>query len=384
MTQAELAEKLMVSDKTVSKWETGRGYPDISLLEPIANVFEISIVSPSGEVVDRIFSKSQKTTNIKFVYEETEMEVKYFVYNYTNGDELILVKARNLKEGIWKFKLYGKLVVNGQYYAWFWFGMVLTLFLVGILIEIIYHLDRKRIFDHKIWTLGSSACVLGISLIFALDLMGYDQWIPQRDSVTNMTMQFRYSYWNFGDELGGVDNSSQYLEQHIEELQGDCVYALAQEGISNLNRELEEDCSWATVVYKMKNGSIKKREYRIATDTLIEAEKQLYEETLYKTANGKFPVAANIMQKSAPTSIRTMMVHRPLKCCAPYIPSSFLRRLFPIFCNQFYIFEINLTGDSVFFAKFFNIGLIPICRFAPQAMIYMNHNQLKWYLFLKL
>lgn len=173
---------------------------------------------------------------------------------------------------------------NGQYYAWFWFGMVLTLFLVGILIEIIYHLDRKRIFDHKIWTLGSSACVLGISLIFALDLMGYDQWIPQRDSVTNMTMQFRYSYWNFGDELGGVDNSSQYLEQHIEELQGDCVYALAQEGISNLNRELEEDCSWATVVYKMKNGSIKKREYRIATDTLIEAEKQLYEETLYKYA----------------------------------------------------------------------------------------------------
>lgn len=82
------------------------------------DVFEISIVSPSGEVVDRIFSKSQKTTNIKFVYEETEMEVKYFVYNYTNGDELILVKARNLKEGIWKFKLYGKLVVNGQYYAW--------------------------------------------------------------------------------------------------------------------------------------------------------------------------------------------------------------------------------------------------------------------------
>ena len=38
LTQAELAEKLMVSDKTVSKWETGQGYPDISLLEPIAIV----------------------------------------------------------------------------------------------------------------------------------------------------------------------------------------------------------------------------------------------------------------------------------------------------------------------------------------------------------
>jgi len=42
-TQAELAEKLSVSDKTVSKWETGKGYPDISLLEPIAKVFGVSI-----------------------------------------------------------------------------------------------------------------------------------------------------------------------------------------------------------------------------------------------------------------------------------------------------------------------------------------------------
>lgn len=42
MTQAELAARLMVSDKTVSKWETGKGYPDISLLEPIAAVFGIS------------------------------------------------------------------------------------------------------------------------------------------------------------------------------------------------------------------------------------------------------------------------------------------------------------------------------------------------------
>lgn len=43
MTQFQLAEKLGVSDKTVSKWETGKGYPDISFLEPIAKVFRISV-----------------------------------------------------------------------------------------------------------------------------------------------------------------------------------------------------------------------------------------------------------------------------------------------------------------------------------------------------
>lgn len=43
LTQAELAERLGVSDKTVSKWETAKGYPDISLLEPIAKALGVSI-----------------------------------------------------------------------------------------------------------------------------------------------------------------------------------------------------------------------------------------------------------------------------------------------------------------------------------------------------
>lgn len=55
MTQVELAEKLCVSDKTISKWETAKGYPDISLLEPIAKVFGISITELiSGNAVSNV------------------------------------------------------------------------------------------------------------------------------------------------------------------------------------------------------------------------------------------------------------------------------------------------------------------------------------------
>ncbi|SFE61063.1 helix-turn-helix domain-containing protein [Peptostreptococcus sp. D1] len=50
MTQLELAEALGVSDKAVSKWETGKGLPDISLIEPISKVLNISIIELlSGE-----------------------------------------------------------------------------------------------------------------------------------------------------------------------------------------------------------------------------------------------------------------------------------------------------------------------------------------------
>lgn len=43
-TQKELAEKLSVTDKAISRWENGHGYPDILLLEPLAKELEITIV----------------------------------------------------------------------------------------------------------------------------------------------------------------------------------------------------------------------------------------------------------------------------------------------------------------------------------------------------
>lgn len=52
MTQLQLADKLGVSDKAVSKWETGRGYPDVTLLQPIADALSVSVAELlSGEAV---------------------------------------------------------------------------------------------------------------------------------------------------------------------------------------------------------------------------------------------------------------------------------------------------------------------------------------------
>lgn len=43
MTQAALASKLSVSDKAISRWETGKGYPDITMIELIADALGISV-----------------------------------------------------------------------------------------------------------------------------------------------------------------------------------------------------------------------------------------------------------------------------------------------------------------------------------------------------
>lgn len=44
ITQAELAQQIGVSSKTISKWETAKGLPDISLMEPLARALNISII----------------------------------------------------------------------------------------------------------------------------------------------------------------------------------------------------------------------------------------------------------------------------------------------------------------------------------------------------
>jgi DNA-binding XRE family transcriptional regulator/desulfoferrodoxin (superoxide reductase-like protein) len=44
LTQAELAERIGVSSKTISKWETAKGLPDVSLLQPLAQALGISLI----------------------------------------------------------------------------------------------------------------------------------------------------------------------------------------------------------------------------------------------------------------------------------------------------------------------------------------------------
>ena len=44
LTQEELAQKIFVTSKAISKWENGRGFPDIGLLESLGKALDISVI----------------------------------------------------------------------------------------------------------------------------------------------------------------------------------------------------------------------------------------------------------------------------------------------------------------------------------------------------
>ena len=82
------------------------------------NRVKLSIVSPSGEVIDNLEAKNTNNERIKFLYEGTEMIVNFTSPELSTGDSLIFIRAYNLKAGIWKFRLTGQYIVDGKYYAW--------------------------------------------------------------------------------------------------------------------------------------------------------------------------------------------------------------------------------------------------------------------------
>lgn len=87
-TQAEFALRLHVTDKAVSKWERGAGFPDIKLIEPMADVLGVSIL----EII-----KSERITESEIVTENANETISDII------DIAILqkrIEKRNLAIGI--------------------------------------------------------------------------------------------------------------------------------------------------------------------------------------------------------------------------------------------------------------------------------------------
>lgn len=79
-TQRELADKLNISDKTISKWERGNGFPEASLLLPLCNELEITVNELlSGERLQEVDYKSKAEENMVNLMKEAQESKKKIV-----------------------------------------------------------------------------------------------------------------------------------------------------------------------------------------------------------------------------------------------------------------------------------------------------------------
>ena len=137
LTQAELAQKLDVSDKTVSKWETGKGYPDITLLEPIAKVFDISVTVNCHGIMLLPQEAEPADTGHDMVVERIEDEYYVRIEHEMNRKHHISFIAAVSSDRIQIVKLYPE-------------GNAETRFKIGGVKKILYYCNRDGLFEKKI------------------------------------------------------------------------------------------------------------------------------------------------------------------------------------------------------------------------------------------
>lgn len=86
MTQKELAEKIDVTDKTISKWECGNGLPDITRLKPLCDALEINVNELlSGENLSEEGYSLKAEENIMALMKENEITKKRNKMQYMIG-----------------------------------------------------------------------------------------------------------------------------------------------------------------------------------------------------------------------------------------------------------------------------------------------------------
>ncbi len=108
LTQKQLGEELLISDKTVSKWETGKGMPEVSLMLPLCEKLGINVNELlTGERIPEEDYKKKAEENIMDIMREKEESIKKVIIEAVAfvitlaGMSLIMV-AGLAELGIWQ------------------------------------------------------------------------------------------------------------------------------------------------------------------------------------------------------------------------------------------------------------------------------------------
>ena len=156
MTQSELAAKIMVTDKAVSRWERGKGFPDINLLLPLAEALEVSVLElmHSERQKDKVQLFQDDTIIVHLMENAVEMNKQ----NKQQDRIIACISCITMFFVTFFIKFYGYGSIGG--------GIVACAFIAFIPIGFYLLIsNRKDITGRKIYTIFT---VLGICLTLAL------------------------------------------------------------------------------------------------------------------------------------------------------------------------------------------------------------------------
>ena len=94
LTQKQLGEELLISDKTISKWETGKGMPDVSLMLPLCDKLGINVNELlTGERIPDEDYKKKAEENIMNIMREKEESIRKIIISAISAVITILASC---------------------------------------------------------------------------------------------------------------------------------------------------------------------------------------------------------------------------------------------------------------------------------------------------
>ena len=114
-TQKQLSEKLAISDKTISKWERGNGFPEVSLLLPLCNELEITVNELlSGErVSEEEYLKKAEENMVNLVREALESKKKIVLSAMVAGLTIIATVPLFILSGMFEMPVWTRVLLMG-------------------------------------------------------------------------------------------------------------------------------------------------------------------------------------------------------------------------------------------------------------------------------
>jgi transcriptional regulator with XRE-family HTH domain len=91
MTQKDLAAKIQVTDKAVSKWERGLGFPDINTIEVLADALEVSITELMKSETTNENTDVEETVDNVIQIANTDIEERHRIIIYTFAGTTVLI-----------------------------------------------------------------------------------------------------------------------------------------------------------------------------------------------------------------------------------------------------------------------------------------------------
>lgn len=158
MTQSELASKIYVTDKAVSKWERGLGFPDINTIEDLANALDVSIVElmkSESKKNSNSFKEESAVSNIVEVAKLEMEERKKIIFYSVVATVFVITILEILFNLTWNSGEY-TLTAEIPYFA-------ILPGVIMIIYSVICRMRGKK--SNGVWALGITIIIIPVILI---------------------------------------------------------------------------------------------------------------------------------------------------------------------------------------------------------------------------